>query len=406
MRIAFLSYEFPPDTGGGGIGTYLAQVSHYLATQGHDVQIFAGSKSTPSRSILSGRATLHRISTQGSQEFQRDVLTPFLAEHHRQAFDVIEGTDFDASALAVKQALPALPYVVKLHTPRFVIDELHHRPPTPWQKLRMNLGALRRGRRLQIVPIREQPPALAEIAALRLADAIASPSAAIAEMARDWTGLPSGRFSVFPYPYEPGPDFLKIPAGGATNRITFLGRLEERKGIVDLADAVPLVLARNPGARFRFIGRSMPHGRNAVPMDQFLRHRLGRHAAAVEFTGPRPPEEIAGLLAETDILAAPSHWESFGLICCEGMAAARAVIGSDLGGMAEILDHGSCGSLVPPRCPQKLADGILHLLAHPMERRRLGEAARQRVIHEYSFAKVIPVQIANYEAAIAACRQR
>lgn len=405
MRIAFASHEYPPETGGGGIGTYLVQISRALAEQGHAVALFAGSTGSASTTELPGGAILHRIATRDSQSFAADVVAPFASEHHRQGFDVIEGADFDASAVEIKRALPDLPYVVKLHTPRFVIDELHHTAPSRWQHLRMTLGAWRRGRALRSVPIRAQWPAQQELDALRLADHIAAPSHAIADAARKWTDLDPARFSVFPLPFVPSPALLQIAPATASHRVTFIGRLEERKGVIDLADAIPLVLARNPQARFRFVGRSMPHGPTKLMMQSFLEARLSRHGTAVEFTGAIPAEKIPAMLAETDLLVAPSHWESFGLVCCEGLAAARAVIGSASGGMVDILQDGGCGRLVPPHQPVALADAISHLLAHPAERQRLGVSGRQHLLDHYSLAQVLPKQVASYEAAIQRCQQ-
>lgn len=406
MRIAFVSYEFPPETGGGGIGTYLAQIVGILARAGHDVQVYAGSNGAAADTQLPDGGRLHRIAAPGGAGFRAAVVPIFLAEHARRPFDVVEGTDFDAAALEIKRARPEIPYVVKLHTPRFVIDEMHTHPPPAWTRLRVALGALRRGRWPRTTPIREQAGAQAELTNLRLADEIAAPSQAVADAAQDWTELNRARISVFPYPYVPGPELLAIPAGGTTNRITFIGRLEERKGVIDLTDAVPLVLARQPAARFRFVGRSVPHGPAGGDMQKFLLARLGPHAANVEFAGPRPSTDIPRLLADTDILTAPSHWESFGLVCCEGLAAARAVVGSANGGMAEILGQGRFGVAVPPRRPDLLASELLALLDNPAYRQSLGAAGRCHLLDYYSAARVVAAQIASYERAIARARAR
>ena len=400
MRIAFVSYEFPPETGGGGIGTYLAQIVGILARAGHDVQVFAGSPDSSSQSVLPDGGRLHRIATNRAEDFRAAVLGPFLAEQYRQPFDVMEGTDFDASAIEIKRTRPEIPYVVKLHTPRFAIDELHARPPSGWSRMRMTLGSLRRGRWPRTVPIREQAPAQTELESIRLADEIAAPSQAIADAALRWTSLRPERISIFPYPFEPGPEILSIPAGGSTHRITFLGRLETRKGVLDLSAAIPLILRQRPDARFRFIGRTMNSPLRGVDMQTYLEKQLAPHAGAVEFLGPLPSNDIPGALAETDILVAPSHWESFGVVCCEGMAAARAVIGSNQGGMVEILDNGRCGVLVPPHCPEAIVSAVLGLLEDPSRRRAMGVAARQWVLSQFSAETVLKAQLSSYQRAI------
>ena len=402
MRIAFVSYEFPPETGGGGIGTYLLHASRMLARLGHEVEIFCGTSGNPRTEAIEG-CTVHRLTSPDSPSFKDCVAPVFAGRHAARAFHVIEGCDFDASALRVKERFPTLPYVAKLHTPRFVIDELQHRAPSARQRVRIALGALRRGRLFLSPPIRRQAAAQDEIAALRLADAIAAPSRAIADAAVTWAPLSRAKISVFPYPYEPPAALLDIPVRTETKRVTFIGRLEERKGVVELAAAIPAVLGRFPDACFRFVGRDMDASDGGPSMRRHLERRLGRHGAAVEFTGAVAAREIPRYLAETDIVAAPSHWESFGLVCCEALAAARGVIGSASGGMGEILDGGRCGLLVPPRHPDELAAAIISLLGDPAHRTALGEAGRRRILEYYSADHVMKAQIATYERAIAVC---
>lgn len=402
MHIAFISHEFPPDTGGGGIGTYLDQVARLLAARGHTVEIFAGATGPASASVRADGVLVHRIPATSSPAFREAVIPAFAAAHQQRPFDVCEGNDFDASALGIKRAFPRLPYVVKLHTPRFLIDELHHHPPTLAQRVRIALGALRRGRWPESVPLRRQPQAQSEIASIVAADEIASPSQAIADAAMSWARLDPSRISVFPYPYEPPAALLAIPVDApATRRITFLGRLEERKGVQDFAAAIPLILRQQPDCRFRFIGRSMPTPSTGLDLRTTLEANLQPFHHAVEFTGPLPPAAIPQALAETDILIAPSHWESFGLVCCEGMAAARAVIGSSHGGMAEILDGGRCGELIPPHDPAAIARLVLKLMTNPARRHALGAAGRQRVLETYGAERIMQLQLASYDRAIA-----
>lgn len=407
MRIAFVSHEFPPDTGGGGIGTYLEQITRMLAERGHDVTVFAGARGeTATSHATPAGVEVHRVPAADGISFREAVVPPLSRAHAARPFDVAEGNDFDASLLAVRKALPRLPCVVKLHTPRFAIDELHHRAPTFGQRLRMHLGAWRRGRRFIKTSHRDSPQAHAEIAMIADADELAAPSLAIAESALQWASVPAERLSVFPYPFEPAKALLDIPADTDTRRVTFVGRLEERKGVLDLAAAIPSVLKKRPDVRFRFIGRAMPSPRRGVDMRAYLERQLRPFSGSIEFTGALPPSDVARALAETDVLVAPSHWESFGIVCCEGMAAARAVIGGANGGMSEILGQGRFGVLVPPRSPGQLAAEIVDLINAPERRRTLGEAARQQVLAHYCADRVVPQQLASYARAIAANRAR
>jgi glycosyltransferase involved in cell wall biosynthesis len=82
------------------------------------------------------------------------------------------------------------------------------------------------------------------------------------------------------------------------------------------------------------------------------------------------------------------------------MSAGRGVIGSSAGGMAELLDGGKAGKLVPPKSPKSIAKAIIELLEKPEERMQLGQAARQRVLSKYNLEKIAALQEASYLQAI------
>ena len=397
MRIAFVSYEYPLDTNGGGIGTYLRQVAGQLVAAGHAVDVFCGTPGASRREADQG-ARIHLIRSAGSPAFKEEVTGPFVQAHGAQAYDVVEGCDFDASALRVHQALPALPYVVKLHTPRFFVDELHHVPTRPWDRVRIALGAIRRLRWPRRVPIRAGAAARDELAGIQSAHEVAAPSTAIARLAREWCGAALPPVSVFPYPFVPGPELLTADPQRSTRRVTYLGRLEARKGVLDLAAAVPLIARAAPDVHFRFVGRDQPSPLSGVGMQAYLRKRLA--GAPAEVAGPVAPADIPRLLAESDIVVVPSHWENHAMVCCEAMAAGCAVVASDRGGLPEILDEGRCGRLVPPRRPDLLAAAVGALLAAPAERSALGAAARRRILEHFSAERVLALQLASYDRAI------
>ncbi|MEO1069453.1 MAG: glycosyltransferase family 4 protein, partial [Cyanobacteria bacterium J06638_6] len=326
MKIALVSFEYPPDTAYGGIATYAHQAAAMLAQRGHTVEVFAGSRDR-SGTETDGPLVVHRIRVKQKIDFIRAVVPVFVARHRAAPFDVLEGPEYDADAAAIAQTLPDLPLVVKLHTPRELIEQYEGKP-NRLDRLRTRLGALRRG----IHPFRnlEQTHTLE-------ADEIAAPSWALGkELIQRW-GLSPAKVHQYSLPFTPDPKLLTIPVLTSTQRVTFIGRLDIKKGVVDLAAAIPTVLKQIPTARFRLIGRNGQSPLPQVDMQQFLTQRLGPHLDAVEFTGAVPAAKIPDYLADTDICVFPSQWESFGLVCLEAMTAGRGVIGSSAGGMAEII---------------------------------------------------------------------
>jgi len=179
-----------------------------------------------------------------------------------------------------------------------------------------------------------------------------------------------------------------------------------RKGVLELAAAIPKILRHHPKTQFRFVGAAWPSPVPGLDMEQYLLQRLHRHRGQLEFTGAVPLTAIPQLLAETDICVFPSRWENFPGVCLEAMAAARGIVGSTAGGMVEMLDQGAVGRLVNPQNPQAIATAVGELLHDPTRRMRLGHAARERILTHYNRATIGQLQEQIYREAIARHPQR
>jgi len=256
---------------------------------------------------------------------------------------------------------------------------------------------------------RELPPwhphhGLERAGALAADEVVAPCRSILDEVSRSW-GLDPQRVSHVPCPYIPNAALLEIDPATHTNVVSFVGRLETRKGVIDLARAIPQVLRSHPAARFRFIGRSVELSPGLEMVDH-LRSMLAGYNDSVEFPSPVPLEQVPTVMAQTDICVFPSLWENFPNVCLEAMSAARGIVGSSAGGMSEILNFGKAGLLVEPCRPQLLAEAIIELLNRPQRRIDLGRAARARVLSEYSAFTIGRLQEESYARAIAHRRSR
>ncbi len=83
-----------------------------------------------------------------------------------------------------------------------------------------------------------------------------------------------------------------------------------------------------------------------------------------------------GVMRHLDVLVAPSHQEPFGTVLGEAMAVGTPVVATRVGGLAEVVDDGVTGVLVPPRDPVALTTAILRVLR---SRDAMGTAARASV---------------------------
>jgi glycogen synthase len=402
MKIALLSYEYPPDTAIGGIATYVHQLAKILNQCGNYVEVFAGSRDRNGMFSEDG-LVVHRVAETCLLNFTERIGILFRDRHQMIQFDVLEAPEFSAHSRVAVQQVPNIPLVIKLHTPGFLIGELNHIEPTISAKLRWYLGAIRRGRfpkplAPRLVYDRHLDP---EWQQLLTADEITTPSLALGNKAIDSWKLQPHQISHIPNPYIPAPELLNIPVNTTTKVITFLGRLEARKGILELAKAIPTILHQCPTAKFRFVGAPHASPQPGLDTEQYLKRQLRQYAQSLEFTGSIPLDQIPSVLAQTDICVFPSRWENFPNVCLEAMAAARGIVGSSAGGMFEMLEGGRVGRVVPPRDPKKIAESIIELLDNPELRMDLGHMARDRVLTEYNQERIGALQEESYRRAIA-----
>lgn len=102
----------------------------------------------------------------------------------------------------------------------------------------------------------------------------------------------------------------------------------------------------------------------------------------VKFAGLVSPEKVADLFAKSDILVQASYREGRPNSVLEAMAAGVAVVGSDIDGIAELIDHGKNGLLFPAGDAEKLSEQLQLLLDSPGLRDRLGQAGRQTLLDQ------------------------
>ncbi|MFV9504572.1 MAG: glycosyltransferase [Oscillochloridaceae bacterium umkhey_bin13] len=185
-----------------------------------------------------------------------------------------------------------------------------------------------------------------------------------------------------------------------------VGRMEPLKGMDALIRALALLRQRDlpiaPRLRVLLVGgegEATPQQWN--PEQQrlnTLRHELGI-APWVTFLGARPQEELPALFSAADLVAVPSHYESFGLVALEAMASGAVVVASNAGGLALTVEDGRSGLLFPPDDHTALANHIARVLATPELAATLSHGARRRA-NEYSWASIARRTLTIYEELV------
>ena len=204
---------------------------------------------------------------------------------------------------------------------------------------------------------------------------------AVSETARDFVAqyfpgeylvIPNGvdteRFhpSVEPFPEWRDPDRVNV---------LFVGRLDPRKGVQVLLDAMPEVIARTGGrARLLVVGDSYLRGRFEASVAPTAR-------AHVHFLGHVPSQDLPRWYATGDIFVSPAlGHESFGIVLAEAMASGRVVVASDIPGYRSVVQPGVNGVVSPPGDVPALAGAIAALVEDPERRAALARSGRARAL--------------------------
>ena len=155
-------------------------------------------------------------------------------------------------------------------------------------------------------------------------------------------------------------------ADGGGPVVGFVGRIEPRKGPLDLVRAAAAIRAGAPGARIVLIGDD--------PYDSAPEYAAQVRAAEGVEHVPWVADGAA-VMRHLDVLVAPSRQEPFGTVLAEAMAAGTPVVATRVGGLAEVVADGETGRLVAPGRPDELAAAVLEVLGR---RTQMGAAARER----------------------------
>ena len=170
-----------------------------------------------------------------------------------------------------------------------------------------------------------------------------------------------------------------------------VARFTPQKGHAVLLAAVPTILAREPRAKFLFVGR----GPEQAAIEEQVRD--AGLSDAVRRLGQR--DDVADLLASADLFVLPSHFEGLPLALLEAMADGVPVIASKIGGSVEAMGS-QHPFLVPPGDAEALASAIIDALGNPAVARCSADTAQARFKAQFSADRMMRETAAIYDAML------
>lgn len=181
----------------------------------------------------------------------------------------------------------------------------------------------------------------------------------------------------------------------------FVGRLQPLKAPDVLLRAVAELLRRAPGLASRLVvlvaGGPSGSGLAEPTALQELAAALGL-GGAVRFLPPQPADGLVDIYRAADVIAVPSHNESFGLVALEAQACGTPVVAAEVGGLPVAVADGRSGLLVDGHGPAAWADALAAVALVPGRRDELGRGAVAHAVG-FSWDRTTDSLLATYTGA-------
>ncbi len=173
--------------------------------------------------------------------------------------------------------------------------------------------------------------------------------------------------------------------------VTQVSWIIPEKGITDFLQTARLVLEQNRKVQFVLVGDGAYRAQYMKDAEQMgIQDR-------VTWTGTVKDPFGEGVFAAPDVICQFSRWEEvFGWMIAEGMAHAKPIVATRVGGIPELITDGATGYLVERGDTKGMSEKLLALLADPALRGRMGEAGRANVAEKFDLRKNVAQLISSY----------
>jgi glycogen synthase len=402
LKIAYISYELPPDIPKGGIGTYTLQAANLMCKAGATVHIFAGSNSRNVTEQIDG-IIIHRIMCVNPPHFSEKLLAIFTKVNLETNFNIVECPEIHHHGIEIKKNFTQIHLIIRLHAPNYLVESLKKKYIPFTTKLRFVLGALRRGKFDVGYWRKYDYTSDSEYQFAKLADTITAPSKTMKDWAvKNWE-IDASTIVVIPNPFKAPLALLNLPIHREViqKKIVFFGRLNVLKGLVNTTLAMKKILKEYPQYSFCIIGDDGPGPNNKLTMRQWMQLQFEQVKKQVFFLDGQAYEKLPLAIADAEIALLPSLFESFSYTCAEAMAAGKAVVGSIHTGMQDMIVHNQNGKLVDVENVQEIYEATKQFIDNNELRYTIAINARNDISIKYD-ASTIGKQYIDFYKEVAA----
>jgi len=401
MKLCLVSQEYPPETGGGGIGTQTYLKAHGLAARGHEVHVISSTYTGADHTVQDGQVIVHRVQNPAAETHFSELSVQWVGYSWAIAkkiytlldetqFDLIEFPEYGAEGFIYQMEAYQyhhLPIAVMLHGSLAMFAERIGWPPVESETYRFGT--------------------FMEDAVVSRAHLLLAASRNIAGFWAARRNIPLDQIAVIHTAVDAN---LFSPASAKTKAktherptILYVGRIDGAKGVLAVGEAVIRLKEKYPDLLFRLVGTGDEDNMRR------LRELIERGGAEQHFelVGYVPHQELTQYYTSCDVFASPAAQEhGVASVYLEALSCGKPVIACNSGGAPEAVVDGQTGLLVPPDDIEALTQALDRLLVDAELRERLGRNGRQLVLDYFSRDRMIDRAETAYQRLLAHFREQ
>lgn len=308
LNIGLISREYPKETYYGGIAEHYWQLSKELSRLGHNVTVISSSKNK-NQKYIENDVKVYRILEKNDYyysflEHSKDVEK--LISRDKLNFDLIEAPEWKAEAFFLTKKYPI---VTRCHSPMFLINKYH--PKNVWEMDKMQ-------ETIEMTQTTESRK-------------VTAPSKSLAkDIKKEWEIT---KVKVIPYGLKIN-DIFSNQKRDKEFIISYIGRIEYRKGVLDLAMATKKI---PKNIIIKFIGK------DTIYNNKSLTHEIKKINPQIKFINFLDTKETFKSIKDSNLVVIPSHWDNLPFVCLQSMLIGTPLLVSNAGGLPEMISHKKTG---------------------------------------------------------------
>lgn len=384
MKVCLVHEEYPDETNFGGIATYQKRLAESLVKKGNEVVVIARGLKKDYEEIKNGVRVIRLYVEQTDDinnnyySYREKVCNKLRDLQRHNEIDIIEVPDWGAETVLFEK-YRKVPLIVKLHTPLVVwsksnksnLDPSIHKQMLRWEKKM-----------------------------IESADKVISCTAILKNMVIKEMKLKRTDIEVVPNPANLDDFYLKNGRKSKSKTILYCGSIEQRKGVIIFAEAIPKIIDALGSVKILFVGKDTNRNDKEISTKEYIYEVIPeKYHKQLEFKGQLLNSELNDFYNSAAIGVFPSLFDNFPYVVLESMACGLPFVGSINSGMKEILD-GDTRYLYDGITSEDLASKIIDLYKDKNVQKEYSIFIKKRINEAYCSEVVINKVVNVYKNTI------